>query len=423
MTQNDDVYAYLKTTLDISGTLNDLLFAYYKQQTGLSNVSFNDAKRAYFQQRYGKQGTINDVAYGIEGGTNLVTNPRGKNTSGTTVVRENLALNPRGQSNTGNTPQTNSLSVSVITRGVAISDHPLGITTAVQAQKGDGSTSSDLLSVYNLDGYSNVAPAARGFGAWVKVNASGYDARFGGSAAAIPLEPNVWTYVRSTALVAANAHSVFYVKKTDGTAPLPEDRAWLTGIITEANTHPVDFFDGDTSPDPDLTPQWTGTPGASTSRLVGPKPEGLTYSAGIEVVAYYSQKHDAYALVKSSSTPRAIVFPFTPSNSRHSIVTEYFSTNPNILVRASFASGTPPTTAAPAGNGWKQLRVIQDAATGTVHALQATGAEVGTVYVRSLVASGDYSGPFFDGDSPNAKWNGTPHASTSTLFNPGRALI
>lgn len=33
----------------------------------------------------------------------------------------------------------------------------------------------------------------------------------------------------------------------------------------------------------------------------------------------------------------------------------------------------------------------------------------------ATLVEGDYLPPDFDGDSPNAKWNGTAHASTSTL--------
>src|SRR5690606_39629863 len=55
------------------------------------------------------------------------------------------------------------------------------------------------------------------------------------------------------------------------------------------------FFDGDTSPDPDLTPEWTGTPGSSASRLVAPKPVGWEAQALGRVV--YSQTHDAVGMV------------------------------------------------------------------------------------------------------------------------------
>lgn len=45
-----------------------------------------------------------------------------------------------------------------------------------------------------------------------------------------------------------------------------------------------------------------------------------------------------------------------------------------------------------------------------------SGHSIGSIWWDDLlVIKGDYDGPYFDGNSANAEWTGTPHASTSVL--------
>jgi hypothetical protein len=75
-----------------------------------------------------------------------------------------------------------------------------------------------------------------------------------------------WTFTSPAGAVFASAevYAVF-----PGGAIAVGDTRDVTGALLEASPVLGDYFDGDTSPDPDLTPAWTGPVGASTSTLSG----------------------------------------------------------------------------------------------------------------------------------------------------------
>jgi hypothetical protein len=151
--------------------------------------------------------------------------------------------------------------------GYPVTDHPLGIATAVRYTVNSTGAGTFLASTYSGDGLGG-SPVVRGAGAWVKppVDASVrvYLSDDGGSALLTPAPANVWTFARS--LTAASGYLIVEVQTAEGaTAAEVGAVTYLTGSIAEAGTVPVDYFDGNTTDTGTTDYAWTGIATASAS--------------------------------------------------------------------------------------------------------------------------------------------------------------
>jgi prepilin-type N-terminal cleavage/methylation domain-containing protein len=169
----------------------------------------------------------------------------------------NLSINPRALNTTG--WGSNNPPIYPVTRGVAISGHPIGIATAARSQLAAGQVSTCVMSVYNIDTLGNSA-TSRTIGLWVYVSAAGYYAYIylpSGSPTKVSLAANTWTFIQSSAVV--TGYGSVAVCKTSGNAD-PADYAYITGTIVVAGTTVYNFADGDSA-----NWVWNGTPNNSTS--------------------------------------------------------------------------------------------------------------------------------------------------------------
>lgn len=177
-------------------------------------------------------------------------------TSGATnaPIITNSSADPKS---TGGTWGNNNGAVWATT-AATITDHPVGITTAIKSQLKAGQTNATVLSLYNVDGMVN-STTPRSVGVWAFVNAPGYESYFVGGAETthIPLTPNTWTYIQST--TALSGYIGFYIGKTTGNAG-SADIGYATGSMTVSGPQAYDYNDGNS---PGWS--WAGTPNASTS--------------------------------------------------------------------------------------------------------------------------------------------------------------
>ena len=175
----------------------------------------------------------------------------------------NLNINPRAEIGTSGWSSNNG-AVYPATKGVAISGHPRGVTTAVRSQIATGAITPTVLSLYNIDALGNTS-ISRMLGVWVYVNVSGYYSYIypsSGVATETPLTANTWTFICSARPVVGWG-SVAIVKISGNAAPT--DYAYATAGISVGGNKCYQFDDGNS---PGWV--WNGTPRASTSTGLKP---------------------------------------------------------------------------------------------------------------------------------------------------------
>ena len=231
----------------------------------------------------------------ILGRHNLVPNGRAKYTSGTVEVRRNLALNPR-QASGGSSAEIMarwSWTASRISNFSGLH----GVTTAARmtspsSETTGGSRGFDFYA--NMDIAAGTSGAAisqpvtpgktihlecsfamsfsggaymesrfhDGNGNWVSASVKG--------APATPSGIGVVTNASIDVVVPAGAAYLAARLGTIGSITFPANATMdMSELYIGA---PGDYFDGSYSPDPDLTPSWTGTANESTSVLTGVVP-------------------------------------------------------------------------------------------------------------------------------------------------------
>jgi hypothetical protein len=187
-----------------------------------------------------------------------------------TEHRRNLATAPRAPAGAQGAAWLPNNSHWTHTLGTAVSDHPLGITTACAVTVTNAAGAGlHLASVYSIDGLGN-SPTARGVGVWVKPP---WEAQVtvdvGAGAYGNTVAPaGVWTYCPMTNRAGAGYAQVT-VRKRNSQNVVAGDLTLITGCMAMAGALPGAYFDGDT-PDTALAVyDWLGTPGlsASTERL------------------------------------------------------------------------------------------------------------------------------------------------------------
>jgi len=168
----------------------------------------------------------------------------------------NLSTNPRATA-AGTGWSSNNGTIWTATRGVAISGHPEGITTAVRSQLVTGQTNSYIMSLYNADTLGN-STTSRSLGVWVYANvAATACVGAGGCSDYTNVNANTWTYIRSSS--ARTGWGALYVTKVGGNVTT-SDLAYATGMIAVTDSAAPAFADGNSE-----GWVWNGTVNNSTS--------------------------------------------------------------------------------------------------------------------------------------------------------------
>lgn len=359
----------------------------------------------------------------IEPVTNLVPNPRGRNTSGTVVVAENLMPDPRARQTgswetTGRARPENNGALDFVDDGILVT-YGYGYE--------DG-------SVYYVPSIAIPSGASRFYVAARVTNVNGYPGlriRFQfydgnnnliESVDSADLQPSVQgSRLGADAAIPAGAQSVrvyWY-----GVYATPGERQHFAEFYYGVNGYPS-FFDGDSHHvDPDLTPEWVGTPGASASRLIASSAAGWTIANSTGGVRYYSPTHDAVVCAGTQSTLESSIHIGESAGPRtHVLQVLNLGDGPaSIEARTSF-SYSESVSVDP--GEWVEARFTTNGVQeGTNFIVSVRGAGYKKVAFRALSVRGDYSGPFFDGDSQDDgteyTWTGDPHASASVAEDVG----
>lgn len=304
---------------------------------------------------------------GVVAATNLVTNPRGRNTSGTVVVRENL-YNP-----------ANLAGWSVTTTGTILQGSYDGYAFPVTPGEVYSFRRTLPLSSRFRFGFTDVTPAD---------GVQTFDGSWDGAHDADEVVNGV--------VVPANAtHMVLYLSNTQtGDVPLLIEKAPVAG----------EYFDGDTSPDTDLTPAWTGTAGASTSQLTAPKPVGWSVTTGS--VVYYSASQDAVAAYQPD--PEAVNLARYLMNIAEgdtgTLVMEAMTPQAGEVFVQPLVGAVDPVVYQASPGEWATQRAGWGPAIGDLTGvMQIYSQDVTTLYVRAASIDGtdSYTGPWFDGRVPD----------------------
>jgi len=353
------------------------------------------------------------VDYGPGPVTNLVTNPRGRRTSGTVTIRENLAHIADHAGGSGATvtlqPDGSLLSVGLdggsnYVRIRSSAGFPLvegeEYTASVYAKADDDLVSDADLMIqwYGPDGY--MSPSPRG--------------------ERVPVSQDGWTRIVSHGIVPEGAtHYNLWVERKSAR---PGDRWMVRDVMFERGSEALPYFDGDTwDGDPDFTPEWDGTPGESTSRLVAPRPVG--WSQSTVGVGYYSETFDSLAMVTTGEATYAHVGFGVGSHASATSVVEFLDVRPFAVFEARARWDYTQTDWARSLTAPVTIRSTE-VDTSSNMLVQRNATEAGdTAYFRAAAVPGEYDGPYFDGHTFGVYWDGDPDDSTSTYPGPHWALV
>lgn len=300
--------------------------------------------------------------------TNLIPNSRGRDTSGTVVVRENL-YNP-----------ANLAGWSVTTTGTILQGSYDGYAFPVTPGEVYSFRRTLPLSSRFRFGFTDVTPAD---------GVQTFDGSWDGA--------HDTDEVVNGVVVPANAtHMVLYLSNTQtGDVPLLIEKVSVAG----------EYFDGDASPDPDLTPVWTGTAGASTSQLTAPKPVG--WDAALGSVVYYSASHDAVAAYRPDSEGVNLAWYSMDiaEGDTGTLVMEAMTPQAGEVFVQSLVGAVDPVAYQASPGEWATQRAGWGPTTGDLTgAMQIYSQDVTTLYVRAASIDGtdSYTGPWFDGHKADA---------------------
>jgi len=335
---------------------------------------------------------------------NLFTNPSFETADGTVEVRRNFCTDPHatgiGTLWSSATPSGNTTSYDPTAAqdgGSAFSiattaTGPLRIRTEHTASIADipvGQTAA--LSMYVFAPEAATGCFFEFF--WTRTDGSNYP-----RSTTFSLVPG-WNHVVGTLVVASGVTAFSGDLQLVTGSTVSASKTWLAyGAMVEASPTANTYFDYNHSPDPDLTPSATGTPNESPAILSGDKVAGITTTLG------YQSTH--WAALGS-----------------HSL---YVPTGGTATITLASAS----TVLATARNSGQTVTVTGDTATSatTDEALTVYGTTTVTLgpgwWDDILLVEGDYSGGYFDGDTPDDSplapgyaydWDDLPDASTSSM--------
>lgn len=369
------------------------------------------------------------VDFGTVPVTNLVTNPRGRKTSGTVVVRENLCARPSLISD-GLTSQGTSSPIVIhdVAPPVPLDDSNVTQITFLSGTPGSFAASRAVASSFYIQPGVTVTISVWIYNrpSWLYVYPTG---SYGMSALSRLVEGEASGWGRyavtgtNTTSSTWNNYLAFMMNSNAS-----EDRSVLIGrVVYERADAPLPYFDGDYSPDPDLTPEWTGTPGASTSRLVGQVPLGNA-SPSSQAISYVGHEDNKtyHRYILTTPAPVGINFNDFGNMGNKPAVTLGFKarSSKTLTVIPRLAMQRQPEIILPA-NEWVDIIFTfptmglgQNVYNGLlIQNLEHRPGDVIDIADR-IVIEGTYTGPFFDGSMPGVEWNGEPDNSTSSYTGP-----
>lgn len=390
-------------------------------------------------------GTVDDtgIAYSWEGAVNASPSVAKASVQ---EVRRNFAVSPLGVAKMIRYQATES---QTVTENVPVSDHPLGITTANRVDYTVAGPGTNPGVQFTLN--SPIPPGTTiTIGAWVKVlttqRAEGYALAIAtqASEASRTLQVGVWTYLTWTATTTSTNRDVGF---RHSTATVGDYSFLITGMQVEIGSTLGGLFDGNTTPDANLTPSWTGPAqqspsilsGVYASQWPGSNPVGTSWLAhggglvitnkGGVVGAAYREVSLNYPGLPDIATMRGktytvlarsrVVGPVSrpgEGNAR-TIGLRFYGSSTNIMSLSAPVSGEVAISRVVA-------TVPQDATSVGLrpHGLnnQDTNPSGLVIWDEILLVEGVYEGPYFDGYSIPADpsleryaWLGTPNASMS----------
>lgn len=222
--------------------------------------------------------------------------------------------------------------------------------------------------------------------------------------------------------------------QVSGPAMIEVGAGWWDNLTIVEGTYTGGYFDGDTSPFPDLIPSWTGAANASASVLTGKLLTSVPQATLADSVAYQSTDGPAHGasfqrvMAKSTSAfsiPVTSALPVSGSSYTLLMKARASRSGTEVIPRIRGTLLTPVTLT----NNWKVIRVTGVAGTGssiqTGFQVNSGSAQMGDFFdVDSVVlVLGNYTGDYFDGSSLSSNgftfsWTSTPNASTSTKSAP-----
>jgi len=332
---------------------------------------------------------------------NLVTNPRGRNTSGTVTIRENLVdSGPRLTTST-----RKSLISSTVAWGGWDDSHGAAIRTASTG----GTSSRAGFFITGMQGDS---------GHQITVSLDAAQAPGKNYRLRILLLEGTSSQVESgyADLTDERERYVFHLDPTGSWDRLyidiidiqgaiaPEIVGYVDRLCVENGFTEGDYFDGDTwDGDPDFTPEWTGTPGESTSRLVAPKPVGWVAPMG---TVFYSQTYDAVGMILEpldegeyeNGVLATALGPGTDLGEHTSVFQLWTDTGNTVYVQDGVELSSGGTYRHPGSPHQSfAFRLI---------AAAKEDAPVNILYLWAGAVPGEYTGPYFDGHTSD--WDGDP---------------
>ena len=346
----------------------------------------------------------------------------------------NIAVDPRAQTNAAFF--SNNSAMTTVTRQVPVTGNPAGIVTAAKSVPG-ATASSNILSLYNVDGLQATGPA-RYLGVWVYVSAPGYRARWSPDAfVAIPA--STWVFLTSQGEHPDVTHTTLQITTANGSNTGASDYAYATGVVAQAGAPVAGFYD---AADQDFTYAGSAAAGASASveraARVATASEGGSSSilskewsssgaSSMRVRTLYAGPYSAYVGVGGDTAGMRL--GMTPGNTYTAVVDVKMLRargvpTPRMAAYSRIGAGTyaynwsnAPADAA----GQTELRVTFTVPTGSTEAfvrvlnMGPQGSD-DVWFDDFMLTEGTYTGPYFDGNSPNWAWAGTPNASVSSGY-------
>lgn len=377
------------------------------------------------------------------GGVNRATNPSFETSGSSLVVRTNQSTNPNSVTATGFSP--NNGAFHTVTRNVAVTGNPQGITVAARSTVVPGQTTQFVLDMYNVDSLANTGPARR-IGAWFYVTGSGYQVRIGSTSEPYnSIAANTWTFVHDTLGLAANAYSGAYIKKISGNAP-SSDTAYITGVTAFDAVVPEFAVWGGAASTQDYTFAWTGSPNLSTStwnalEVVGASENGTssrvfqssewssTGRASLKIVASSTSSNASFAYAQTVNMVSAGIL--VPGKTYTALAklrlnapqTGTLDSGARTIFYRGIVAGTVASSPAPNVAGTHNLSltftVNPSETNGHIRLYNGAYAGNGDVWFDDfLIIEGTYTGDYFDGATPATStgryyWQSTPDASRS----------
>ena len=388
--------------------------------------------------------------------TNLVTNPSGRNTSGTVVVRENLSVRPNLETESTGWAPFWEASWSRSQDWSDSGDWSFKVTRT----PGGHSEQGMLYQVYN----ANLAPgevytlsatfmAPDGgvitFRPRISFSGTPSVSSRGEDAVLYDLEPGVpkRLVVSFTLPALGPTQTAITAIGFDAISTGLPDGWVLYGdsLVIEKGLSDGTYFDGSTPASGDFTYTWSGTPNASTSKELAsgyPSSQWSRMGSISQVYVYRSSEGPRSVNPVGGTFGLEAVTPTITLQQGDRIrwvgrVKPNFNANltPLLERKAPYANQSAASFSAPA-DVWTpfDISIIVGTSvagtsaygTGLYQANASIGASITIDSMMTIV--GNYEGPYFDGDTPqdnNARyaWDGTPDASTSTSYAPGPVEI